>query len=149
MSEAKFETAQHIIEVNKNIHIFVNELLKRGSEHDHSKLESPEVEIFEEFTKNLSGLTYGTPEYEENLKQIAPALEHHYSVCRHHPAHFKNGINDMNLIDILEMFADWYASTLRTNGGNIRKSIEHNAKRFKIDEQLTKIFENTIEVLDR
>lgn len=146
---ARFETAMHIREVQRNIHTIVKELLDRASNHDNSKLESPEVEIFDKFTKHLSGLTYGTPEYTENLKQIKPALDHHYSVSRHHPQHFKDGINDMNLVDIIELFCDWYASTKRTSSGNIRKSIEYNAERFAINPQLVKIFENTIEVLDK
>ena len=62
---------------------------------------------------------------------------------RHHPEHHKNGIDDMTLPDILEMFADWKASSERQNSGNILKSIEHNSGRFNINPQLVKIFENT------
>lgn len=49
----------------------------------------------------------------------------------------------MTLPDILEMFADWKASSERQNSGNILKSIEHNSGRFNINPQLVKIFENT------
>jgi len=44
---------------------------------------------------------------------MKPALEHHYALYRHHPEHFQNGIDDMNLIDLVEMFADWKASSER------------------------------------
>jgi hypothetical protein len=37
---------------------------------------------------------------------MAPALKHHYENNRHHPEHFKNNIDDMNLIDLIEMLCD-------------------------------------------
>ena len=42
------------------------------------------------------------------------------------------------------MLVDWKAATERVKNGNIRKSIEHNAKRYGISEQLTGILENTV-----
>ena len=50
----------------------------------------------------------------------------------------------MTIIDLIEMLCDWKAATMRHNDGNIRKSIEINAKRFNIDSQLTKMLENTV-----
>ena len=65
----------------------------------------------------------------------------------HHPECHKNGINDMNLLDLIEMFCDWKAASERHNDGNIRKSIEINGKRFNMSDQLVKIFENSVEIL--
>jgi hypothetical protein len=79
---------------------------------------------------------------------MKPALDHHYAKNRHHPEHFKNGINEMNILDIIEMLADWKAATIRHNDGNLRKSIEHNAKRFGIDTQLTRILMNSMDVFE-
>ena len=93
-------------------------------------------------------LTYGSEEYQASLDALKPALEHHYASNRHHPEHFVNGINDMTLIDVLEMFCDWKASTLRQNDGNLLKSIETNAERFNMDGQLKQILMNTARMLD-
>lgn len=142
-----FKTFRHIERVRNLINVCVRELLGRGEKHDQSKLETPEVELFSEYTDSLAQTTYGSPEYKEFLEKIKPALEHHYANNRHHPEHFKNGIADMNLIDILEMLCDWKASSERHNDGNIRKSIEINAKRFNISPQLTQILENTADLL--
>lgn len=147
--DSRPETLLHIRKVQRNINKIIRELTRRADHHDDSKLESPEIEYFDEATERLKDIEYGSKEYIENLKDIQPALDHHYSKCRHHPQHFKNGINDMNLIDIMELFADWLASTERNANGNIRKSIEFNQKRFQISKQLTKIFENTIELFDK
>ena len=98
-----YETMKHIENVKKCLNKVIIELLKRGEDHDGTKLESPEVEGFAELTPKLNGVTYGTPEYEEYRKQLKPALDHHYSRNRHHPEHFKRGIADMTIIDLVEL----------------------------------------------
>lgn len=57
-------------------------------------------------------------------------------------------IDDMNLIDIIEMFCDWKSSSMRHMDGNLRKSIEINSKRFNISPQLTKILLNSMDLID-
>lgn len=140
------DTFRHIERVRNLLNEFITELLERGRLHDQSKLESPEVEAFTEFTPKLASCTYGSPEYEEYRKAMGYALDHHYANNRHHPEHHKEGINDMTLLDILEMLADWKAASERHNNGNILKSIEKNADRFGISPQLVRILENTAKV---
>ena len=116
--------------------------------HDRSKLESPEVQYFREYMPQLKTLTFASPEYNQCLLLMKPALDHHYANNRHHPEFFKNGINDMTLVDLIEMLCDWYASSKRQYNGNVRLSIEKNRERFNISDQLIRIFENTIKELD-
>ena len=148
ISECQVETQKHIELVRKFIRLFTDKLTTRGVEHDKLKMKSPEVEIFTEFTPKLAETTYGSDEYKEFLEQMKPALEHHYANYRHHPEHFVDGVNDMNLIDLVEMICDWKASTLRHNDGNLLKSIEINAQRFGMSEQLTQILVNTAKLFD-
>lgn len=143
------ETMAHIQAVQSNIFQVIYLLLERARMHDQSKLTSPEVQIFTEATPKLATLTYGSPEYEANLREIKPALDHHYAKNRHHPQHFATGVNGMNLIDVIEMFCDWRASTERQNDGNIHRSLEVNAERFRIDAQLLNILSNTVEVFEK
>ena len=126
----------------------MDRLTTRGVEHDKEKLESPEVELFTKYTPKLATTTYGSELYHKYLGELQPALEHHYATYRHHPEHFEHGINDMNLLDLVEMFCDWKAATLRQKDGNILKSISINAERFGIDEQLTQILMNTAKTFD-
>lgn len=137
------DTSQHIRLVQKLLHLLVKQLLDRADDHDLSKLERPEVEMFTKFTAQLAGMTYGSPEFNECKRQMGPALAHHYAKNRHHPEHFKAGVDDMTLVDLVEMFCDWKASSMRHNDGNILKSIEINADRFRLSPQLVKILENT------
>jgi len=144
------DTLKHIRLVQRYLNMAARELMKRGEEHDNSKLESPEKQLFDELTPILKGLTYGTPEYKESLSKLGPALEHHYANNSHHPEFYPNdGIHGMNLFDVMEMFFDWLAATKRTEGGNILKSIEINQNRFLISEQLTNIFKNTVEYYEK
>ena len=107
INECRWATQQHIENVRKNIRFFTDRLTTRGVEHDKSKLESPEVELFAEHTEKLKNMEYGSDEYKKSLEDLKPALEHHYAVNRHHPEHWKNGISDMSLIDLIEMLCDW------------------------------------------
>lgn len=148
LDECRVETQKHIEKVRKYIRFFTDRLTTRGENHDASKLESPEVELFAEHTERLAEIEYGSEEYKKELEALKPALDHHYAVNRHHPQHFPAGINDMTLVDLVEMIADWKASSERHNNGNLLKSIELNAKRFNIDDQLTQILVNTVKVMD-
>lgn len=137
------ETKKHIARVRLLLEDVQGRLKQRGAHHDISKMRNPELKIFNEFTPKLKETTYGTKKYKKYLKEMGPALEHHYAHNRHHPEHFENGVNDMTLVDITEMLCDWKAASERHADGNILKSIMHNMERFGIDKQLTQIFINT------
>lgn len=140
----KLETLKHIHEVRRLLSGIIEELDRRARVHDLSKLESPEKEIFGEYTPELEKCEYMSEDYGKMMEKIRPAIDHHYAKNSHHPEHFVSGINDMNLLDLLEMLCDWKVATLRNKAGNIRTSIDKNAIRFNIDKQLTQIFHNTV-----
>lgn len=138
------ETYKHTRTVRNNLDIFIKELIDRGQHHDDSKFVEPELSGFAENTEKLSKAEYGTQQYRDLLTELKPTIEHHYSKNRHHAEWHKNGINDMDLVDILEMLCDWKAATERVKNGNLRKSVEINAERYDICPQLRKILENTV-----
>lgn len=148
IAECQVETIKHIEKVREVVRVFISKLATRAFDHDKLKLESPEVEIFAEYTPKLAETTYGSEEYKQFLEKMNPALQHHYAVYRHHPEHFEKGINDMNLVDLVEMFCDWKASSMRHNDGNLLKSIDINASRFNMSSQLKQIFINTAKMYD-
>ena len=148
MSDQGFKTMRHIEAVRNYLNLCVNEFLHRGEQHDQSKLQNPEREMFDEFTEKLRGSTYGSEEYKGFLKQMGEPLAHHYANNRHHPEHHKNGIKDMTLIDIIEMLCDWKSSSMRHNDGDILKSIEKNQGRFGYSDELRIILENTAKWMD-
>lgn len=145
--ESKYDsTADTLSHINRVQHLLLEvcfKLAERGVKHDASKLRSPEKELFDEFTPKLKNTTFGSPEYYQSLKDLEPALKHHYEVNSHHPQHFENGISGMSLMDLIETFADWRASCERHPDGDFKKSISINKERFMISDQLNSIFENT------
>jgi hypothetical protein len=142
------DTKQHIYQVQQFMVLFAGELLKRASVHDQSKLESPELEVFTEFTPKLKDSTYGSDEYKSFLEGMKVGLNHHYENNSHHPEHHAHGIRDMDLADIVEMICDWKAATMRHTDGNIRKSIGINQSRFNYSDDLADIFRNTAIMFD-
>lgn len=139
------QTLEHIQHVRNLINIAVVELLHRGVIHDRSKLSGVELQAFTEFTPKLKASTYGSDEYKGFLAAMKPALDNHYANNRHHPEHFgEAGVDGMNLIDALEMIIDWKAATMRHADGDIQRSIEIGAERFKLSPQLVNILKNTV-----
>ena len=175
--QCKKDTKDHINQVREFMMIVINNLSNRALIHDQSKLESPEIELFTEYTPKLKNSTYGSDEYKSFLEGLGEALKHHYQNNSHHPEHYKkyvcNGcfkeyksmpiqcdvcmysqfqeeadIKQMDLLDIVEMFCDWKAATLRHDDGDIYKSIDINQKRFRYSDDLAEIFRNTARLFD-
>lgn len=139
-------TLKHKDAVTKYAKKLMDRLWDRCFEHDASKTQEPELSVFAEYGPKLSKLKYGSEEYNENLVHMKEALKNHYGSNRHHPEHFENGMDDMNLVDLLEMFCDWRAATDRTQS-NFKDSLETSIKRFKIEPQLASILRNTIDIM--
>lgn len=138
------DTMAHKAKVKELMNKCIDDLVVRAENHDNSKLGSPEKEYFDEYTPKLKDTTYGSEEYQKCLDGLKVALDHHYKENPHHPEHYSNGINGMTLVDLLELICDWKASSMRHEDGNINKSIEINAKRFNISDQLVDILNNTV-----
>lgn len=147
MYDSRDDTLSHINEVRNFINEMRDEMLKRASSHDLSKLRSPEKDHFDEWTPRLSSVTYGSDEYRQILSKMKPAIEHHHQNNRHHPEYYPNGISDMNLIDLVEMLCDWKAASLRHQDGDILKSLSINADRHDIPPALVALLKNTIETM--
>lgn len=143
------DTILHIKRVQHFLGLMVRNLEMRALAHDASKLTPVEKDLFDDFTPMLKEVEYGTEDYYDLLKAIAPSLNHHYKVNDHHPQHYENGVNGMDLMALVEMFSDWTASSERTKDGSIIKSIHGNKDRFGLSDQLVSIFLNTVKSIER
>lgn len=145
--DSRTDTLQHSLRVGELLVQLVTRVLDRAVSHDRSKTESPEVEVFDEFTPKLQLNPYGSPAYAQNLEAMGDGLRHHYEVNRHHPEHFTDGVNGMNLVDVVEMLADWKAATDRTPSGDLPRSLNIQRDRFGLSDQLFRILWNTAQTL--
>ena len=145
--DSEQDTKVHITMLRWLLEDVIGSLTARQWNHDASKLEEPEKSMYDEFTPKLRGMTYGSDEYKQSLKDMGPALQHHYENNSHHPEHYPNGVNGMSLLDLIEMLADWKAAGMRHSDGSMAQSLEVNSKRFGMSDQLAEIFQNTVKEL--
>lgn len=142
------DTKKHIVTVGKYIVYFQRALEERFSSHDLSKLQEPEKSMYDKYKPLIRQAEiefgYGSKEYEGVLKKMGEALQHHFKANSHHPEYYPNGINGMNLIDIVEMLCDWKAASEQYG---TPLNLEANRKRFKISDQLFEILQNTVKEL--
>lgn len=139
------DTILHVQEVSCGLERIASEIRQRGFSHDLTKFQDPEFSAFVSTRERFKKVNYGTPEYEMLTKEIKPAIDHHYSCNRHHTAFHSDGINDMTLIDIIEMLADWHAAERRSPDKKLIDTWAYAKKKYGINEQLGKIILNTLE----
>lgn len=142
MSDTKYdsrpETQQHIARVQYFMRLARTNLHERLDCHDDSKLVEPELAAFDIATPKLAELEYGSEEYRESLRELGPALDHHFKNNDHHPEHFDNGTTGMSLMALIEMLCDWRAASERVKQRTddpekvktFRDGLKHNQERF-------------------
>lgn len=145
--DSRPDTRKHVAQVVILLGQVIADLAHRSTVHDASKFEEPELSVFNEYTPKLRDSTYGSDEYKGFLVGMGEALEHHYAVNDHHPEHFVCGVADMDLIQLIEMLADWKAATLRHADGSLDRSITQNAERFGYGPELERMLRHTAERL--
>ncbi len=145
--EVLTDTLMHISEVAENLAEMRADLEKRGIAHDRSKLTEEEFDAFVSTRPDFKKANYGSPEYKACTERIKPAIKHHYSVNRHHTGNHRNGFNGMNLLDILEMLADWKAASRRSPDLSFKDSLPKAFERYKIPENMQKHIVATLKYL--
>lgn len=144
MYDSTLDTMKHSRRVDELLLELIALIQARVTKHDLSKMEEPELEIFNEFTPKLKHSTYGSDEYKGFLEAMGEGLQHHYANNRHHPEHFGDlGTRGMTLIDVVEMLADWKAATERHDDGDLGKSLGIQQGRFDMSDELVSILHNT------
>lgn len=105
-NETIITTLAHIHKVQKLLAVCISILQERLINHDKSKIFSEELDGFTALGTDISAITFGSTEYSDVIEKLRETLDHHYKENIHHPEHFKNGIVDMNLLDVIEMTVD-------------------------------------------
>lgn len=141
--DSRPDTYAHIEQVRALLLQVIDDLLKRAHEHDKSKLVEPERAVFDRISPNMDKLTYGSAEYEAIRTSQGEGMRHHYRLNRHHPEHHEQGIDGMNLLDLIEMLADWKAATQRHANGGLDRSINVNRERYGYGEVMERLLRNT------
>ena len=145
--EVLTDTITHISEVQENLAEIRADLEKRGIAHDRSKFTAEEFDSFVKTRPKFKKANYGSREYQECVDQIKPAIDHHYNNNRHHTGFHEKGFQDMNLLDILEMLADWKAASRRSPDLTFEDSLPKAFKKYHIPENMQKHIIATLKYL--
>ncbi len=142
------DTLRHISEVAENLSDMIHDLEKRSISHDRSKLEEFEFDIMTEKLPIFRKANRESKEYKKSVTAIRAFLDHHYDYNRHHPQFHKNGFADMNLLDILEMIADWKAINKNNSDLSFKESLPETFEMYNIPKNMQKHIIATLEYLD-
>lgn len=111
--------------------------------HDESKYSEEEAEIYAVVTPEFAKYEYGTPEHSAVGDKLGPAWKHHLANNPHHPEYHDNGVDDMDLLYIVEMLCDWKAASMRNPNQDFKKSLQLNLDKKKVAPQLQSVMINT------
>ena len=149
--DSRPETRAHIDRVRDFMELAARDIDRRADDHDASKLEEPELSAFDEATPKLAQLEYGSDEYRQSLRDLGPALQHHFENNDHHPEHFENGVQGMSLMALIDMLCDWRAASERVKQRTddpakvktFAAGLAYNQERFGYSDELAGILLNT------
>ena len=147
-SPSMIVTMKHIARVRQLLGEFAVEMIRRGDVHDASKLTEAEtgpLDAMQAVIDKEGQAPFGSEEYRRRTAMLKPMLDHHYANNSHHPEHYPNGVNGMDLFDVVEMFFGWKAASER--GEESAMSISDACDRFSVSPQLQAILENTADRL--
>ena len=146
--KARAVTKAHIARVRELLNDAAARLNVRGFHHDMSKYDPVELEPLAKMQMLIDRegqAPFGSDEYKRRTAMLEPMLQHHYANNSHHPEHYPEGVDGMDLFDIMEMFFDWKAASER--GEESAMNISTACERFRVAPQLQRIFENTADRL--
>lgn len=148
--DSRVDTYQHIHQVQLRLDQVLQDLKRRLLFHDASKLQSPELEVYDRYEAELRAHDYNTPGYWKVLRLMEPAIRHHYEHNSHHPEHYAGGVRGMSLLDLMEMLCDWDAAAQRRPQPMLLPdSIDLNQKRFGYSDELRQILLNSAQYASR
>lgn len=148
MSNAAVVTYKHIARVRELLGKFATEIIRRGDVHDASKFLPVEMEPLERMQAVVDAegpAPFGSAEYKRRTDMLGPMIEHHRANNSHHPEFYPNGIDGMDLFDLVEMFFDWKAASER--GEEPAMNLSFACEKYRVSPQLTSIFGNTADRL--
>lgn len=113
----------HRVMVSHYMHKVIKDLTIRARNHDKSTDDFTEFELINKYTNEIND----NIDDEEIKHTERPLSAIHYKYNDHHPEHFDNDFDDMNLIQLLEFVCDIVAKIdVRTNNN---ENIDENIKK--------------------
>jgi len=100
---------RHVAFVKLALRSLSQEIENRAEIHDMSKLLDDEFAGFARINKNARVHKFGSPEYEQGMRQERDIIDLHFSRNRHH-AECHDAPEFMTFLDVIEMVCDWWGA---------------------------------------
>lgn len=145
-TKAELVTRNHIARVSELLGEAAVELIRRGAAHDRSKFEPIELVPLAHMQALIDAegpAQFGTPEYKRRTDLLGEMIAHHRANNSHHPEYYPNGVEGMDLFDVIEMFFDWKAASER--GEDVCMRLGPACDKYGITGPLRGIIYNTAE----
>lgn len=137
------EIIRHITRVRSYLEVIAYELLRRATRHDLSKYENDEFGGFVEL--KAQKLEFTSEEYRKSL--LSGPIKLHFARNSHHPEYHQNGIDDMELFDIIEMVVDWKAANESYRDVPFDEMIQSQIKRFDMSSEQKYLMDKIVEII--
>lgn len=135
-TEALLRMIEHRTLVRQQMRRLAHALLEAADVHDLSKFAPAEFLGFANLGRAVRDMEFGSPEYEMAMKMYADTIALHHADNPHHPeCHPYGGIKVMNLVEIIEMVADWGAAAATYRNASFGKGVKIQTKRHNLDPQ--------------
>ena len=134
----------HVYDFQEAINTICKALTTRAKTHDASKLKEPELTQYTEAAEKLEKFKPGSSDYLKIRDKYAIILSKHFTKNSHHPEHFKNGFNDMSILDLVDVLVDW---KLDCGDGDWNKFVDDRRDYYGMSDQVVQIFKNSKDVL--
>lgn len=122
----------------------VQAIMLRAALHDVSKYSDSEFPGFRAATYYVYG-PWGKENIPDAVKEkLQESIDLHHKNNDHHPEYFPYGIEDMDLIQLLELAVDWKAAMIRHGNVDIDENIRVGQKKFGYPDFFAKILKTTL-----
>lgn len=137
----------HRYYVNFFLSKFVQEIMIRATLHDVSKYSDGEFPGFKGATYYVRG-PWGKEEIPDAVKEkLKESIDLHHTNNDHHPEYFPSGMEDMDLIQLLELSVDWKSAMIRHGNYDIEENVRVGQQKFGYPDFFAKILCNTLKKL--
>ena len=133
----------HIAEFQQAIDTLTEKLKQRAKTHDASKLKEPELTQYTEAEEKLENFKPGSKSYLTFAQKHHIIFSEHFKKNPHHVEHFKNGFNDMTLLDLIDVLTDW---RLDCGDEDWNKFVDDRKEFYGMDNQVVSIFKNSKDI---
>lgn len=148
----KKSVMMHKTHVSLLMEIMSRDIRRKGRLHDVSKLSGIEASMGEMFQEDYNKINVAIPlmpDIEKYNNEMAPAFVEHFKNNDHHVEHFKNGLSDMNILQLTELLCDSLAHMIEKGYAKYEclEKIEFQLKSCNASDDLISIAKNTIDYL--